>query len=295
MLHKDSTFYLYTMYLFRLFYKFYKFINLLSIDVAIGSCTMAYLISEAFLIAPSPIVYFILFCSVWMIYTIDHLLDASNLKDSSIASRHQFHYKWKSILTIILGLLLVITVIISFAYLPLITIKYGLITCIFVGFHLILVKFLGNKVSLFVQKELSVALVYTLGISIFSVSLLSEITLFHFLFLAQCFLLAFINLCIFSFFDFTIDSRNSQTSIVRLLGLQKSNRLINLLLFSYILLTGVNIFNFSAKSNIVHQITLSIIWLILSFIFMKKSYFKYNDRYRLLGDFVFIIPVIVLI
>lgn len=295
MLYKESTFYLYKMYLFRLFYKVYKFLNILSIDVAIGSCTMAYFISKVFLTPLSSITYFVLFCSVWIIYTADHLLDASSLKDYSIAPRHQFHYKHMRLLKYILIAITITTGILTINYLPLNTIIYGLVTSVLVGSHLALVKFLGNTVSIFVQKELSVALTYTLGISIPSISLLSEVTWFHFFILVQCFLLAFINLCEFSFFDFTTDVKSSQTSIARFLGQKKSSHFIYLLLSIYAIITSISFIFFSNTNFYLYEFFLGIIWFILGFIFIQYHYFKCNERYRLLGDFVFILPIFLLI
>ena len=92
------------------------------------------------------------------------------------------------------------------------------------------------------------------------------------------------------------DLKNSQTSIVIFLGKRKSTFFIYLLMFTYIItsITSLLLFNHMPRI-LLHQAILGVIWLILTYIFVQYNYFKHNERYRLLGDFVFIIPIIILI
>ena len=277
---------------FFLLQKSYKILNLLSIDVALGACSMAYLISSISEVNTPLITYFILGFTVWIIYTLDHLLDANDLKNNAIAPRHIFHYKYQKVLTILTISITLIIITLSFLTLPFITILYGVIGSFFVGCHIILVTVWGKKISFLVQKELSIAISYTLGISIPSISLIEGIidtTILIFIF--QCFLLAFINLCIFSYFDHQIDKEESQTSIVRLLKEEKTSILIYILFIIQLVISCISLFN---NTNNSFQIILILMNLTLFIIFKKYKFFRKNERYRLLGDFIFIYPIILI-
>ncbi|MCP4522554.1 MAG: hypothetical protein GY827_12810 [Cytophagales bacterium] len=270
----------------------YRFLNILSIDVALGACTMSFLVGDFLGVFPSHFSHIVLFLSVWAVYTIDHLYDAHQLKEKAISTRHQFHYKHKKLLTILLIIAILTASGISFTLLPTSTLLYGFGVTIFVLFHLLLVKFLGSKVSIFVQKELSVALTYALGICIPSLSIyLGAINLEQSLFFIQLLLLAFINLCQFSFFDYSIDEQNAQTSIVRFLGKKKATYLIWILLILQFIVNGVSLIE---GIHSMHQLILLSMGIVLLIIFIFKNFFAINNRYRFLGDAIFLFPLVLL-
>ena len=124
---------------FTVLQKFYHKINLLSIDVSLGACSMAYLISTIFNTPLSFPAYLVLATSVWCIYTLDHLLDAKQLKKTAIAQRHVFHNKHYQTLLYSLILISIITFFAIILWIPLKMIIYGIIGGIFVLLHILLI------------------------------------------------------------------------------------------------------------------------------------------------------------
>src|SRR5687767_3029402 len=71
--------------------KFYRLLNILSIDVALGSVCCAAWFAEIFNVNLKPYVLMALGLTVWIIYTIDHLLDARKIHVSASTERHRYH------------------------------------------------------------------------------------------------------------------------------------------------------------------------------------------------------------
>lgn len=272
--------------------KCYKQIQILSIDVALGSCAMAYLLAQVLSIQIPFIIYFSLGMCVWLIYTIDHLMDATKMQGNAVSPRHVFHQKYFEELAWIWLVVFVLTGFLSLAYLPIQTIKLGIIAAIFVVVHFVLVNFLGSKISVLVQKEFGVAISYLLGVSVGPLSLIEVFPSYLYWVLAQIFLYAFINLLQFSYFETEVDSQQGQTSIARSIGSKYLGNIINGIL---ILALIVNIYcfkNFSEFLNI--QSVLFVMYLALALLFLAKKHFQANEKYRLLGDMVFIFPLVLL-
>lgn len=271
------------------FQKSYRLINLLSIDVALGACSMAYFTSYVFDISVSLLTYIILGFTVWIIYTLDHILDANSLKEKAISSRHIFHYLHQKTLIISIGFFTIVIFFLSLLYLPLSIFLYGLIAMSCVFFYIILIFFFGKKVSFLIQKELSVAIIYTFGICIPSISFLEKISFIHSVFIVECFLLAFINLCVFSYFDYQIDQKQSQTSIVRLLNEKNTIKMLKILFLTQLIIVIYYLLFIELNRSQFVLITMNSV---LFLIFNNYNFFQKNEGYRLLGDSIFLYPLI---
>src|SRR6478609_2759298 len=82
--------------------KFYRLINILSIDVALGSVCCAAWFAEIFEAALKPYAWMSLGLTVWIIYTADHLLDARKINEPASTKRHRYHQKNFTLLLCIL-------------------------------------------------------------------------------------------------------------------------------------------------------------------------------------------------
>ena len=75
--------------------KLYKYLQILSIDVCLGACISCWMIAHYLEVSLSFWTYAVLACTVWLIYTADHLLDAykisKQLKEKATTDRHIFH------------------------------------------------------------------------------------------------------------------------------------------------------------------------------------------------------------
>ena len=141
----------------RYFLKVYRFINLLSIDVAIGSVCCSLFFSKLFKVSVLPYGFISLGLTVWIIYTVDHLLDAKKMQASATTNRHRFHQQHFQLL---LSLVIVATGINSI--LLLFIRKPVLITGIVLVILVILYLLIQH--SLKFLKEIFVAVVYTAGV-----------------------------------------------------------------------------------------------------------------------------------
>lgn len=237
-------------------------------------------------------IYVSLFIAVWLIYTIDHLIDASRIKEKAHTFRHHFHQKYFRQLTVIWVVTFLCGVLFSVLVLPGSTIKVGFIASALVIVHLVLVYLLGTRVSIFIQKELGVAFTYCVGIIVGPLSMSSGLSGFGYFLIFQIFILALLNLLEFSWFDRTLDLKQGQTSVVRGLG-EKVVLEVVFFLFTLFVLTLVVAFLFFPEYG-QYELILGLMGGALFLVFVFQNYFKIQERYRVFGDLVFLFPALLL-
>src|SRR6476659_9916470 len=90
--------------------RYYKLANILSLDVVAGAVICSIFFSQVFntVIRVSGIISLAL--SVWIIYTVDHLLDARRITRQASTVRHRFHQKNQKILYSVLLLAFLVVV-----------------------------------------------------------------------------------------------------------------------------------------------------------------------------------------
>ncbi|CAN5148346.1 hypothetical protein BH23BAC1_BH23BAC1_01870 [soil metagenome] len=276
-----------------MFLKIYRYVNILSIDVVLGACVNSWLVSKVLsLDIPLSSIIGLAVC-VWLIYTADHLIDAYQIKHRANTKRHFFHQKFFSALSLCFVVILFCGII-NVWFLPRSTQLWGCIISLIAILYLIFIA--GLKISLGNVKEIFIAAIYT--ITIFMVPLSSDPGSWHPLILVvflQLFLLAFLNLLIFSLLDKSSDQTDDHRSLVRMMGAELSHRIICfsliLLFFSFFLalsfLEADPIFQYT-------EIIYLAMALVLFCIYWKRSKFSKNENYRLWGDLVFLFPLILI-
>lgn len=221
-------------------------------------------------------------CVVWIIYTIDRLLDIRRIGTTPSSPRHRFHKLYERPLWIAVALVSLF-VISQFYFLRPSVLMSGLYVSCAIGAYLLLQQFLRVK-------EIFVAILYTSGILVPSLSVYSgELSLFHHLLITQLFIVALINLLLFSWFEFESDQKDSQTSFATQWGKARTGKLIIALCIVNVLISILLAYQYQATWLI---IILPLMTVSLFFIYLNSKFFHEFDRYRFFGDAVFFLPLI---
>jgi len=263
----------------------YKIINILSFDVAAGAVICASFFAYLLDVAILPQGLISLGLTVWIIYTADHLLDAKKLKQDASTERHRFHQRnFKSLLLLLIVAVLIDTTQIYF--IRNIVFIAGLGLAFLVGIYFLIQQRIGFL------KELLGTLLYTGGVLLIPLSVNNQLSLPVILLIVQFGITAWINLLLFSWIDKSGDEKDKHHSFATTFGLTVT-RITLLFLFTVVaILTVIQLVIFPDR---IAALTLTLMTLFLLLIFLKKDYFEKEDRYRLLGDAVFLMPIIYLI
>ncbi|HEY6437242.1 MAG TPA: hypothetical protein VIY47_11685 [Ignavibacteriaceae bacterium] len=260
---------------------FYRFLNILSIDVALGAVCCAAWFAQFFDISLRGSELVSLGLTVWMIYTADHLMDAIKIEHEASTSNHRFHQRYFSTLLSALILAVICDGVLMF-FIRKEVFHAGVVLLIAVTIYL-----LFNR-SLSFLKEPLVAILYCTGIllpvlSIAGVSMMANALPIVMTF----FTTVLINVVLFSWFDYEADKRDGGRSLVILFGLTITKRLLLIL--------------FTIQSILILSITYrgvpgSVLFIIMNglllLLFIKSDFFRVKENYRLLGDMIFLFPII---
>lgn len=221
-------------------------------------------------------------CAVWIIYTIDRLLDIRRIGTKPSSQRHRFHQLYERTLWIALAVVSLF-VIGQFYFLRPPVLMSGLYLSFAVGAYLLFQQFLRAK-------EIFVAILYTSGILVPSLSgHAGQLSEYQFLLITQLFLVALINLLLFSWFEFEADQKDSQTSFATQWGKARTGKVIVALC---IINTLFSILIANQYQSMLVIFILPLMTVSLLFIYLNSKFFYENDRYRFFGDAVFFIPLI---
>jgi hypothetical protein len=272
-----------------------KTLRHLSLDVVLGALASGSMVVWMLRQEMPWIWWLALPMAVWVIYTTDHLLDAYRLKDQAHTERHLFHHRYFRLLLFIwLALLLsCLSWVPLLAPLPMVYLGLGM--GLFAAAHLGLVLWIGSRVSWLFHKELGVALVYAAGVwggpLVMMPGPWPGPLLIAFL---QFFLLALINLLFFSYYEKQTDQRDGHTSIVLAIGAQNARKVIAVLGGLFVglgaqLLTREGLgYRFWVAEGVMAVMLLGLLG-----IAFLPSIFRKNERYRIWGDGLFMLPAVV--
>lgn len=264
--------------------RYYRIFNLLSLDVALGAVISAAFFGRILHVQVLPQGFILLGVIVWLIYTADHLLDAWSMHEAATSERHRFHQKnFISILLVFLGAGIVALGLMFLIRIQLIS--AGIVLSIFVITYLLVNRWLKYF------KELTGSILYTGGVLLPAWSIHTGPLTANELTLIIIFaLIAFTNMLIFARFSIGEDILNRQKSLATIMGVRPMNTLISIVC---VICFGVMIYQ-STRDLSFDLVVLFVMELILVIVFTVK-YFRYDDRYRIYGDAIFLLPVILLI
>ena len=230
----------------------------------------------------------ILGIAVWLIYVLDRLLD--NQKSSLIfTERHLFHQSNQRILWFFVMICTCICAELLF-FISFGIIKFGIIIVSITASYLLVVSQISSESSSQHYKESLVAFVYTAAVW-------GTASLDHFDFatiiLGLIFMLiAFQNLLLFSFFE--LENFPETNNLAKFLG-KKSSKYIIFGIFLIIIILGS--FSFVILNNS-YQYSVLFVEILMSFSLILIIYFQDStlpyDRFRWLGDGVFLLPLLII-
>ena len=270
----------------RALFRIYQLFNILSLDIVAGAIACALFFAKIFHVEIKTIGLVALSLTVWVIYTIDHLRDARLIMRPATTLRHRFHQENFRLMVIFLSLAMTGGAIAIF-FIRRQVFEWGRILTGVIILYLLLQR------SLRLLKELFVALLYTAGVLLLSITVTQiEIAVEHYFLIFQFAATAWANLVLFSWFDHDFDQSNDQNSLVTILGKSSSQTVLLGLFGLNFLLTVIQLL---AKMALIPVLILFLMNVTLFLIYIFRNDLKNEDRYRLIGDAVFLFPAILLI
>lgn len=265
----------------------FKVIRYLSIDVVIGGIVISNAIAKVFDHIISIHSDIALASCIWLIYTLDHLVDAHKVIGEPSMERHIFHKKYKKVI-IMVFILVVIMGLIQLPSLPFFTLMYGGKLIVIVALYFLVIWMF----KMFFMKEFLVAIVYAAGVSLSTVSLVEQLTFSLCLICIQTGLLAVINLLIFSLFEISTDKQDDTQSWAVHFGIKKTTNHIRILFTVFFLSLLVGLFTANSGSLFFFQVVTFAMASVLFIVFTLDDTFRQNNRFRWVGDLVFLFPAI---
>lgn len=256
-------------------------------DVAAGAVCSAAWFALLFGAQVKPYAFISLGLTVWIIYTTDHLLDVAHVKTPASTERHRFHQRHFTTLIIILAVAVLADIIFVF-FIRKIIFQWGAVLATAMIFYFLIQRYL------IYVKELVVALLFSCGVLLPSFSLTETFPDGEMLLLPGSFVLtALINLLLFSWFDQASDTNDNRASFATQVGERKTKRVIVFLFILNALVMIVSVV--LVPESYIHVILMFSMNLVLIFLFTRKEYVEVHDRYRILGDSIFFIPLLYII
>jgi 4-hydroxybenzoate polyprenyltransferase len=269
----------------------YRIIRILSLDILAGvfcGYTFARLILDS---ECPPLTPAILCLTVWLIYTLDHLLDARALKEKSGKPAYRWHYDNRKILWPILLAAGIATVGLSLVFLSPRILIFGCIMGILVVLYTLVHQgMLGSRMT-YLFKESWISIIYTAGI--WGVPLLSygaALDIPVLLTIIIYLLLVLINVLIYSYHDYHTDSQESQQTLATVFGRKSTSHLLRLLILSILILVMVAFLTLDDQAMGKVYIILLSMTAVLGLIIAFPRFFSKNERYGVLADAVFLLP-----
>ena len=181
--------------------RFYQYVNILSLDIAAGAVISARFFAKIFDVQIKPYGLVALGLTVWIIYTVDHLRDAKNIKHNASTQRHRFHQKYFHPLIIVFVASPSALDTFTIFFIRRQVFEWGLILFVMVMLYLIVQQYLRFL------KEFFIASLYTCGVLLISITITTiDVNTMHVLLIIQFGLIAWTNLVLFSWFDHVFDS-----------------------------------------------------------------------------------------
>lgn len=263
----------------------YRFLNIISTDVALGAVVSSLFFSRIMNADVRPLAYAALGLTVWIVYTIDHLLDAKRLTVTASTQRHEFH---QQNFNVMIALVVVAMIADGFAVLSIrrSLLAAGVLLSFIIVFYLLLQRYLSPF------KEFFGGILYTAGVILPATLFGVEVnTRPHLLLIVHFSFVVWMNLFLFSLFDQVHDKSNNYVSFTTKMGEAKTKFVIVILFLFSILLWVYQLNNnewYAASILLLMSVVLFII-------FLKKESLASNELYRFLGDAVFLLPLVYII
>lgn len=270
----------------------YRLIRILSLDVAFGASFTCWLICRYWHVHIDPVYYFELALMVWMVYTADHLMDASNIEHLASTPRHRFHQRYQKSLAVVLAL-------VSLLFIYLIPSDAGpemwrnaIILFALIMVYLLSLVWARKHQYKYVYKELFIAMVYVSGVALIPFSSLERSLNFSdYLILIRLFFIAHINLLLFSLVEYEVDEKDAHPSVLKWFGARWVKQFINIQ-FVLGMGTGLILIFLYPNSRFPELFVLTCMEAVLLLVYLYRKKLERGELYRVLGDGIFLFPLI---
>tara|TARA_Y100000031_G_C8248303_1_gene399266 strand:- start:2594 stop:3484 length:891 start_codon:yes stop_codon:yes gene_type:complete len=271
-------------------------IQFLSIDVVIGAVAVGYMATRLLEVVATPMWWLILPMAVWVTYSLDHIVDSVKNKNEAVIDRHRFHYANRKPIIVMIVLVGLVTILLSWLFLDDKIIIYGIALSIIIGLYFALLYFLNTWKTALLQKELIIAGIYTSGIFLaplvwyggappyYAIAVISSI-----------FVLVWFEGIMISWFDYDNDIKDGHTSFTVIIGRRNTRRFLIVahMLLEIMIITALILI--SDKIAFYSLLIALIMNLLLGLIIMFPHRVSKNNYYRLLGEVVFFLPVMIVL
>jgi hypothetical protein len=256
----------------------YRTFNFLSLDVVAGAVCSALFFAKVYHTALVSNGALILALTVWIIYSLDHLLDAARMHGKASTGRHIFHQRYFHLILVAV-IVAVVVVMILISNLPTFVVMRGVVAGTVVAGYLVAQK------QLYAIKELIAGVLYCAGILVpleeLNAGMPALITF-------QFFCVVLMNLLLFSWFDLDKDVRQKTLSAVAIIGRSRSQ-------WAIIALFGVE-FAIALYAGFQRPALIVVIMGALHLVIMAfDQFFQSRERYRAFADGLFFLPVLYLL
>lgn len=252
--------------------------------MALGAVCCAEWFAVLFEVTLRPYALVSLGLTVWIIYTVDHLLDARKVIGAASTDRHRFHQKNFWVLLAVLALAIALDILVVF-FIRREVFNAGIVLSVIMMIYFLLQHYLRHF------KEFVIAILFSCGVLLPAWSLSPEsasggLTLL----IGQFILSALLNLLLFSWFDQNNDIKDKRESFVTLVGERTTKKIIVFLFISNAVLMGASLLY--SPDLMYQELIIFLMNFVLAVVFIQRRLFAVNDRFRLVGDCIFLFPVL---
>lgn len=256
----------------------------LSLEITLGVLGAAAFAAHLTGIAMPVAWWLVLPATTWIVYSVDHLLDARRSKERPRSLRHRFHRDHaRPVGAAVAGLAAATLVVASRLPGPVLVGGTALAAAILA--HLARAQGPGSR---YLPKELSAALLYTAGIWFAPLLLAPSIEPGLWFVVGIHFIAAFLNLTTFALFERREDAADRHPSIVGFWGARRARRVVALL-------TGLGLVALVATAlagRVADASSLAVLALLIVTpvtLLGREDFFAARLRYRIVGDGVFVL------
>lgn len=261
----------------------FRILRALSLDVVLGGLAVGSLACRHFEVTLPLAWWLVLALSIWIVYSLDRLLDAARLHGRASTFRHRFHYRHFYKISLAVAIATGIAFYLSLLYLNRHIWLGGIGLVIFCAFYLALAQWRLAGIP----REPLVAIGYTGGILLGPVLSTTRSLAWHdSTFIILIFLAALLNLLVFAHFEKGIDQRDSQTS----LALMLSGKTFHYLILLVLLLEALCLLVFIYLQVDLDWAVIVILGIVAPFpilVLKLKNIFALRERYRIYCDSIF--------
>jgi hypothetical protein len=229
--------------------------------------------------------------SVYIIYTLDHVLDGLKWKEKSLALRHFIHFKYRQIFLVLAALALIGLAFFVYLFLDKISIRFGLIVSLSVLVYFIL-NFIFRKLfrKLVPLKETMVAIIVaSCFIALPAMQAKMNLQWPVLILFVGLVAMNLSNLLMFSYYDYEVDRKARFSGTSKVISQERLKLFI-------VSLIGIGLIASIYSSILLHFNLLQISVLIvmhfqLLVIALFEDIYKKNERYRFWGDIIYLYPL----